>query len=231
MSEQYGLGIGRHSSGLVDTIRLPVGTCFDMFGQVGTSRYRSGYVGTDFWEQDGHVGTGLHRSGLAETIRCRSGRVRTCRDWLDQVVTGPSMSDHVRNVRFRWGHVGTGCSGRTVLFRTGLDSTGLVGSGRDMSVHVWTYGNTTDLSGQVGTGLDSSRQFGYRSGHVSSYLERSEQVGTGRDMSVQIFGNRTDMSGQVCTGLVSSRQFGYRSGRVLTCRNVSGHTGTGCSRS
>jgi len=89
--------------------------------------------------------------------------------------------------------------------------------------HVRTCRNSTDL-GLVGTVLDSSTQFGYRSGHVSTCLDRSEQVGTGLDMSVQIFGNRTDMSGQVCTGLDSPRQFGAG-------LDVSAHVGTGWIRS
>jgi hypothetical protein len=55
-----------------------------MFGQVGTVRYRSGYVGTGLSEQDVHVGTGRYRSGLVETIRVQVG---TCPDMSGQVGT------------------------------------------------------------------------------------------------------------------------------------------------
>jgi len=116
-------------------------------------------------------------------------------------VTGSSMSGDVRSDRFRWGHVGTGCSGRTVHIGTGLDRTGQFGTGRDRPGHVWTY------------------------------LDMSEQVGKSRDMLVHIFWNRTDMSGQVATGLDSSRQFGYRSGRVRTCRDMLVQLVTGPSMS
>jgi hypothetical protein len=59
----------------------------------------------------GHVGTGLASS---RQFGCRSGRVRTCRDRLEEVMKIPSMSCHFRIDRFRLGHVGTGCSDRTV---------------------------------------------------------------------------------------------------------------------
>jgi hypothetical protein len=151
----------------------PVRTCRDTSEQVRTGRDMSRLV-----------------------VRFRSGQrgqLWSSLDRLELVLTGPSMSGHVRTDRFRWGHVGTGFSGRTVQVGTGLDRTGNVGTVRDRSVH------------------------------VSTCLDMSDQDGTRRDMLIQVFRNRTDMSGQVGTGLDSSRQFGYRSGRVPACRDRSGH--------
>jgi hypothetical protein len=101
------------------------------------------------------------------------------------------MSGHVRTDRFRWGHDGTGCSGRTVLVGTGLDRAeqvvtcfymfGHVGTGRYSSGYF-----ATDLSVQdvhVVTGR-------HRSGLVETIRV---QVGTCPDMS-GLFGKVHDSS-------------------------------------
>jgi hypothetical protein len=130
------------------------------------------------------------RSNPVGTDRCWSVQVRSGRDRLEQVLAGPDMSGHIRTDRFRWGHVGTGCSGRTVQVGTGLDRTGQVGT-------FW------DMFGQVGTGR-------YRSGYVGAGLSVQDgHVGTGWDKLRQVFLKKTV---QVGTGL-------YRSRLVCICRD------------
>jgi hypothetical protein len=160
----------------------------------------------------GQVGTGLDSS---RQFGYRSGRVRTCRNKLEQVVTCPSMSGHVMRDRFLWGHVGTGCSSRTVQVGTGLDRTGLFGTSRDWSDCVWTGRNRS-----VQVGICLYRSFG--TGRI--FRERSAQVWIRRDNSV----TGRDVSGHVGTNRDNSGLFLTCRGRfVVSSCDKSGHVGGG----
>jgi hypothetical protein len=142
----------------------------------------------DGTDMSGQVGPGMDS---ARPFWYRSGRFWTCRDRLGHVVTGPSVSGHVRSDWFRWGHVGTGCSGRTVHIGTGLDRTGQFGTRRDRPGHVWTCQNRSvqvricwytsfgtgrtcrDRSAQVWTRRDNSGTVRDVSGHDETCWYRS----------------------------------------------------------
>jgi hypothetical protein len=116
-----------------------------MSEQVGTGRDMLVQIFGNRTDMSGQVGTGLDSS---RQFWYSSGRVWTCRDMLDEVVTGPSMSGHVRSDHFRWGYVGTGCLVRSEQVWTGLVRSeqvvtclymiGLVGTCRYRSRYVFT---------------------------------------------------------------------------------------------
>jgi hypothetical protein len=104
---------------------------------------------------------------------------------------------------------------------TGLDFSEQVVTCRYIFGHVWTCRTSTDMSGKVGTVLDSSRQFWYRSRHVWICWDRSLQVG--------IYRYRTFGTGRTCRD--RSAQVWTRRENSGAGRDVCGHVGACWDRS